>query len=561
MIHEKKLIEELSKDKEYDTNERCVFLGKVFEESFDKVTEEFITHPAVQKFFSSLLILTSSSTEIRELEKFSILCLYIAGYLKNKEKLELVETSLKDYLKITITWQKKASGTSIFPLKLANQKIIKNIFLADDEKLSRLFLKHIPKPRAYLFKGHTLPKILDDPIINPTSINKRALQKEFELKYIIKPQRRFRKKQRMREESQRIVDKYPLEDAKKFIENANTKYIPLCGSKLLSKRILAAAEKVELFSSVKHLTTENALEDIFNNGLYGRRTLLNFYMFFKPASLYPCDVEQGDGNVICLGARKIDINTAVELEFDSVKISKDNPCVFYKQRDMGFPFQELHRVREKDFFVCFFHPQTHQERYGPIMTKLVLCNPSGRAISQAFIANEYLISYNVKEMQQILTLNFFRFIDTLKLTDSYKEDKESKQTIYDELSKLTDKQLVEALQKIGTCMIETMEFNIYGAYKIDFDALKTVKIKSKSSSEPSYVLELKSLIAELQMGKLEMIKKAMEKIPQIFNSYRFIDYLLSKVEHELAIHVLQMQRRTCALPTWLEEVKTVHQLS
>ena len=41
-------------------------------------------------------------------------------------------------------------------------------------------------------------------------------------------------------------------------------------------------------------------------------------------------------------------------------------------------------------------------------------------------------------------------------------------------------------------------------------------------------------------------------LPELFNSYRFIDYLLSNTTNSLIATELSMQRENCTLPFWME---------
>lgn len=41
----------------------------------------------------------------------------------------------------------------------------------------------------------------------------------------------------------------------------------------------------------------------------------------------------------------------------------------------------------------------------------------------------------------------------------------------------------------------------------------------------------------------------------LFDSYRFIDYLLSVTNNAKVVAELQAQRKKCSLPTWMEEAK------
>jgi hypothetical protein len=81
----------------------------------------------------------------------------------------------------------------------------------------------------------------------------------------------------------------------------------------------------------------------------------------------------------------------------------------------------------------------------------------------------------MENMHQILSLNFFRFLDTLRHVNYTLAESET-QRIYDEISKLDDKQLEEFMLDLGKKMSCSSEFNIYGGYKIDMNALRSIAI-------------------------------------------------------------------------------------
>ncbi len=155
-------------------------------------------------------------------------------------------------------------------------------------------------------------------------------------------------------------------------------------------------------------------------------------------------------------------------------------------------------------------------------------NETSDAIYFSTVKDTSLIAYDIEKMHQILTLNFFRFIDALH-DENQVEATDKKNEIYQALGKLNDQELVETLHEIGKNMTDTMEFNFYGAYKIDFSAL--LKIKNRKLD---FELELPSLVDELNAGRFDLLHEAQEKLPNIFNSHRFVDYLLSKIDNELA---------------------------
>lgn len=94
---------------------------------------------------------------------------------------------------------------------------------------------------------------------------------------------------------------------------------------------------------------------------------------------------------------------------------------------------------------------------------------------------------------------------------------------------------MEFLQALGCTMSDTAEFNIYGAYKLDFTAIKSINIYKYKDSRITYTLELKQFVEQLQAGNIAALEKAIKNIPSLFTSYRFIDYLLIKNVHSADI--------------------------
>lgn len=507
------------------------------EEPFGKASPDFIHHSALSSFISECD------------ESFLILWLRIEDYLTSqndssveKYKLGQIEETLTKYLKETIP--------GMLPLAMANATFMRNLYSANNSHLSALFLKHLPAPKGEIFSGHPMPEFIAEREKISTQIIKNILAKMPTIEDpIIKGQRNFRARKRKKENIQRLKIKgITISDAKELLADANKPYQPQCDPELAA-RIMKAAKKVKLFSTVKHLTAATALESILNKGLYGRQTMLQLYMLFKPAALFGSDIREGDANVICLGANDIDplAKHGIELELDAEKIAKNNPCVFYKQRDLGFDPEKVRHVNIGDISLSFTH--TGSIRNQPEGTSAFqLLSPDGIVYAISTVKNTTLIAYNIKEMNEILTLNFFRFIDNL-MTPKLIENREVKTCIYSALAKITDEEeLVTTLQAIGKQMTDTMEFNFYGAYKIDFSALLTI-----SNDNPPYSLNLQTFIHALQAGNIEKLNEAMEKIPPLFNSYRFIDYLLAHTSDKIIVATLQQQREKCTLPPWLEE--------
>jgi len=75
----------------------------------------------------------------------------------------------------------------------------------------------------------------------------------------------------------------------------------------------------------------------------------NFFFHFKPASLWSCDIADGDSNVICFGSEYGDIdpkcNGEIELTLRTDKLdfwrNKSVHCAFFKQQDLGYVVKKL----------------------------------------------------------------------------------------------------------------------------------------------------------------------------------------------------------------------------
>lgn len=360
-------------------------------------------------------------------------------------------------------------------------------------------------------------------------------------KHIIRLQRQFRSKKRIKEEEQRLQDRHviSLEQAQALIAEGNQPYIPQCDLEL-AKRIMNAVEKVELFKTVTHFTAASGIKSIFNESLYGQSTLVKMGISFVPNALQHGDILQGDGNVVCLGAKYVHrIQWGSELTFDVKKLTMNNPCVFYKQRDFGFERFNRRNITIGNFKFCFSHTgafcEPRASRFHTMM-HVFETEKSNSAYAFSSLKNDVLISYNTKKMHQILTLNFFRFIDSLQDKDPQNN---TKAIIYKELQKLDEPTLVKTLQEIGKQCSDTMEFNFYGAYKIDFSALLTIKRPAVRNegwqsyiftySKPAYTLNLPDFIEMLKKGNVKKLEEVKKELPYIFNSYRFIDYLLDQI--------------------------------
>ena len=511
-----------------------IFLEKFNQEPFNTASTEFINHPLLKAF-------ALKNSIIESLHNPFVLWLRIEEYIRtnNKENLNRIEVALKTCLE-NMTPEAKAGGTAMLSIYIANSKLIKKLYSLNDKNLSKLFLKYLPTPRAKVFDDHPLPDIIAEREQASTQTIKKILDKNGNVppsleRTAVKAQRRFRSKKRKDEELHRVSAQYNIstKEAEQLLNDANKPYTPQCEQQL-AQRITSATTKIELFSEVKHLTAASALSSIFDDGLYGRRSLLKQYIPFKMASLSEGDIKEGDGNVICFGANGICPLAAhgVELTFNAKKIAKNNPCAFYKQRDLHYKLEKKREINIGELTFSF----SHTDRNARKISSFELSDKNSEATST--VKNVFLIAYDLEKMHQILTLNFFRFIDNL-------DDEAWGKKIYSALDKLDDKELAKTLEQIGKQMTDTMEFNFYGAYQIDFSTLLTIK-----TNDPPYILHLPDFVNKLKIGNTDKLHEAMKNIPEIFQSHRFIDFLLSVTKNEAVVDELTEQRSKCIMPSW-----------
>ena len=169
----------------------------------------------------------------------------------------------------------------------------------------------------------------------------------------------------------------------------------------------------------------------------------------------------------------------------------------------------------------------------------------------------YLMTKNYKNLHAIFIMNFFKLLDALCHESRYGLLEEMRESIYDDIDRLTDDELKQFLTDIGAAMTDSMEFNISGCHLVDFDSvisfalLKPHKKKSKPQYDPlrQYTLTLAELIEKLNQGDLTLLNEAKEKenLPNLLKSYRFIQYLIKKVNHPgslVVLHELKSQTPT-----------------
>ncbi|MFI4919841.1 MAG: hypothetical protein ACHP65_09830 [Legionellales bacterium] len=529
---------------------------------FKGSSSEFLHHPELIGYHRS---------------HFQLSCAYfIATYVAAHDNPPLMQTIFSNIERVLLTrvavCSRDKKGCTLLPLEMAQPTFIQNLFATADEPLISLFMKYLPAPKQYVFDALAMPACITAETSTAQQAIKKVLQKNnMDLpnveEKIIKIQRSFRLKRRMREEMNRIANIYlycsdmcvmteeqRLKRTKQMIRQATLPYTPQCDG-ILASRISHIAQKIDLYQTIRHVTSSSAIESIFNESFYGRRTLLQFYMPFKKASLWGSDVDNGDGNVVCFGTNLIDplANGDIEIVLDLKKVIQSRPAAFYKVCDLGFDgnIQREAILLGQQLQFTLVKPLRYQA-FNTVAFQIT--NPRNGALeSHAILPRHTVIGYDLKNMSQVFVLNFFRFIDNLHTphvsgADLGESDEQYIAQLYQKLAQLNDEQLELFLTQVATEFTKTAEFNFYGAYKLDFSSIKTIK---NSALKNKHALDIKLLIASLNSGHLNLLIEAQAAIPELFKSYRFLDYLLSSNFNPSSKRALEFLRKQCRVPAWM----------
>jgi len=535
---EKQFLESFSKNRYVSSKDKA----QLFSEPLGAATSEFLDF--VQK------------EELFRYDENGILWLQLERFKKSPENQKQALSNIDQLLTAFLdgSWDAKKSLNTNKVSKEAgtymmnvSRELIRQVYLSGDSSLIELFSKHVPVPPARLFEENSVPESIKVHEQQVEETIKKVALKTLE-PFILKAQRHIRGTRRQREELHRIkmvhargLDYYKL-TAEKLMQDANTPYEPQCGLKL-RERIMDAAKKVSAFSTVKHITSEKALQSVLDDALYGRRTLLDFYMTFNPASLWPCDVLNGDGNVVCLGPQMIDPKAAgsIVIEFDLPKLLRTNPSAFYKQKDLEYGTDKRIRAvslgKEK---IYFDHTPGFVRNSDTETAYLQMYSKDGGVEHTSEVLKSTFIAYDFKHMHEILTLNFFRFMDQMT-------DPNYISNFYKKVERLSDEALGQFLADIEKNMTDTAEFNFYGAHQINFSTITKI-----TDREKGFTLNLPVFLNALNSGDLNRLRDARESLPSVFQSYRFLDYLLTHTQHAEARYYLDDLRKQCKTPNWIQ---------
>ena len=535
-------LESFSRDRWVSSNDRRLLLAQ----PLGLATTEFLTSVQQKEIFKY----DDTGKLWLQLE------LYFKEFPENQQQmLQHIEQILKESLDGSDMGDLKTKETGTYIMDVSPE-IIRQVYLSNDHSLIDLFEKYVPTPLASFFEEKSVPEKIKLREQEAQETIKKVALKTLE-PFILKAQRHIREKRRQREELHRIEQVHARQlnrrkmTAEELMQDANTPYVPKCESNL-SKRIMDAAQKVSAFSTIKHITSHRTIQGVLDDALYGRRTLLDFYMTFNPAALMTCDILNGDGNVVCLGPQDIDpkASGAIIIEFDLPKLLQTKPSAFYKQKDLEY--QTDNKVRQ----VSLGNTELYFDHTG-----FVRCADTGSAylkiidgktggltqISRSLKST--FIAYDLERMHEILTLNFFRFMDAMTNAATGKTDQAYIDQFYKKASQLDDEALVRFLTDIEKNLTDTAEFNFYGAHQINFST-----VTSLSDRHKGYTLQLPEFLHALNSGELDILRQARQSLPEVFQSYRFLDYLLTHVKHPEARYYSDDLRKQCKTPNWIQYI-------
>ncbi len=535
-------------------------VGK-FTPEFIRVMEDISSNEENYKYIKFYLGLSFEAATLRILTEN-----YIKQSPSDQKKIyEQIEKNLKK-----LKGKESSGGVILIPESLQDGVLVRSVYLYEDQTLIDLFGKYLPRPKASLFPERKIPKTVEESEQSARLAVSSFLErngKSVEAR-IIHAQRYTRHKIRQSEEQHRIArmsSKYKtdakaeLKKSGAILHDANRPYVPKKCSPKLAKRILKASEKVKLFSEIRHCTATETLGSALDL-LYGRKNLQRNYMPFR-ATADDMDRLGGDSNTIFFATNKVqsiylrDKSVELVIDFDrflTKESATHNHCAFFKQRDFGYDLNEIRTINLGKSCIDFCHTG-----------KLTSMNTTPFFMKSSFVGSQYysceidqplLIAYDISKVHQILTLNFFRFLDNLcSKNDQNRSAHAFINQTYSQISALTDEALIEFLQMLGKNISDTSEFNFFGGYQINFDYLK--KISFYTDGKLLRTISPKKFITLLSAGNLVLLEKVKLAHPSLFQSYRFCDYLASKIEHEKIKEKLLEYRAKCNPLNWLEALE------
>lgn len=463
------------------------------------------------------------------------------------------------------------NGKGIHDADMFYPSLIRDVYRSGDLRLIALFEKYLHvHPREDFFDEHTIPDNVREKALEASqalhsffSRNRHDIQSAE--KQIIQIQRSFRNNRRIKEDEMRRKGQ-PLPDAP---------YRPLCDS-VLADRLMESASRVKLFSKLRHLTNQAALTAIFDNGLAGRNTLIKQLQKFTPAALTHFDIGFGDANKICFGPQGIDSSwlneKTVEIIFSGDLQYQEKLPASCKQQDLGFvtrrdkyPPTPLFLEGTPLSSLSFIHTERLSDKKE---IEFLLLDINQRPVAWAKLSPSELMTNNLIDVSQIFVLNFFKFIDNLAIYNPSVGTREFKpapatslvQSIYDKIGALSPAELDAFLHRIGLACTRTAEFNIYGVHQIDFSTIESITARylfqydqaqaMEVGLSDSYILNIKNFISALNEGSSLKLHEARQNIPELFKSYRFLEFLNANIHDQSIRTQLEILYENCEIPQW-----------
>ena len=328
-------------------------------------------------------------------------------------------------------------------------------------------------------------------------------------------------------------------EIRRQVESANQIYKPQCDDENLAERLIRCAKRVKLSDTMCHYTSLEHSVSVMDT-LYGRKSLNGRKLPFRPAALYPSDIDNGDEDAICFGLDKVDDiclpdgEQSVKFIFDFqafLEKAKASPIdnMFFKAKDLGCPSDKRDKTEffesgnEKYYFQhgpaeFEFLPWVSHQRVRHIDFNVM--NDGGKILHSTTLPKFGLISDNISDLQAILTMNFFKYIDQIA-----KENPELVQGFYNSLEGLTDDELTSKLESIGRSMSQQAEINFHGALRFPLEFLQSIEIfDGKTSRHKIDISDLKSMDSEAMKTYLEA------HCPILLNSERFMSFITKPVD-------------------------------
>lgn len=442
---------------------------------------------------------------------------------------------------------------------LLQSKLCQNVYNTHDEALSQMFYTHLPHPKPEHFRGQKWPKFLENKAKERdqqlrTAYGNLPLRKFLRLEQLVVAlQRRFRAQQRQKEECHRIreYNRWVVPAQPPKIDPKTPIYIPKRCSSQLAARIVRLAQQISFIDIIYHKTHQQALKSILDEGVFGRKTLLSTFRSFSQAALSGIDIANGDINVVCFTAGHGSVDplaqgkVSITLDFKTIQkqLGEKPHNMFFKQLDFGYGLKKARKITlSNDLTLVFDHTSTDSSP-GEICMRV-------GSDKESTIDYCQLISYDIQHMEQVLILNFFRFLDQLKFPKKDQLAKEFIQRVYTTLDAMDDAKLSHVLKQIGLNASDTMEFNFFGAHQIDFDTVISISKHDGDPEKQPYVLKLNLLIEQLQKGQLTLLKDSQKVFPELYRSFRFVDFLSFHTQNQPVLNELNGLRKQCGVPKW-----------